>query len=267
MKTHNQQRYLVVGDAFIDVWMTADCKRMSAEQPGLPIFDVFSRREQPGGAGNVAKAVSRLVGDPQVRQWVPMLPERPVKNRILVEGRQVCRFDLHDKCPPLSKIPVDWLDGSVIILSDYNKGAVTDGLIKQIAESRAKSIWVNAKTIQPRHWGLAVDRPGNGPTARWTCNQAEYEADKAFYQAQPEVYVTSPSGITHCQTDKASRTSSKATDVVSVCGAGDVVLAALASAPENVRPMEWAMAAAGVAVGRPFTYCPTLSEVYERYAE
>ena len=118
---------------------------------------------------------------------------------------------------------------------------------------------------------------GSGVTAdvRWTCNEDEYQASKAFYDRQSCVYITrGANGI-----EKKGRTPTEiclegwtantypslAKHVSSVCGAGDVVVAALAVCPSGFNELLWAMCAAAEAVEKPFTGGAERTEVMKRY--
>ena len=267
---------VVIGDCFIDRWITCLSTRTSAEVEGLPIYDAQSLREQNGGAANVFRAIQRLAPSGPIA--VPMtllgehtIGERPVKTRLLVEGRQVCRFDLNDTCEPVAVNRIrDVVDhDSVVVVSDYLKGAIGDAQIQAIISQEPSIIWTNAKAIQPRHWHMDMARSRRaGPTVfRWTCNQAEYQKDQVFYDRQPWVVVTNGAkGITlYTEGQIVQEAKAWSKDAVSVCGAGDVVLAALVTFDDARWALEWSMAAAAVAVERQFTYCPTYSEVQERY--
>lgn len=56
-------RILVVGDVMLDRYVWGQASRISAEGP-IPILDVTSEEERPGGAGNVACALARLDARP-----------------------------------------------------------------------------------------------------------------------------------------------------------------------------------------------------------
>lgn len=268
-------RLCVMGDAFQDVWLTARAERKSSEAP-IAIYDVTTRRVQPGGAANVVRAISLLDPNTVVLRWFTGSDfEMPIKTRIVVNGQQVCRFDAHDTCFKFKIIDNSYIAGKVVIISDYNKGSIDNEQVAKVIDAKPSIIWVNSKF--PESNLECLDMAGQSGSrvsadVRWTCNEAEYKASQAFYDRQQYIYITKgAAGI-----EKRTRTSAKgsvlvetypalAQHVTSVCGAGDVVLAALAVCPDNYNELLWAMCAAAEAVEKPFTGGAERSEVMKRY--
>lgn len=271
---HPSNTIMVTGDAFTDRWITVKRRGPSAEVGGLSIYDELSQVDQPGGAANVQHALRRLLPNHRV----PLLASRPytVKRRYVevgdpyrphANGRQVFRVDEPNKIRPIS-IDSPWEHylhiAEDVVVSDYGKGSINEEVLQTIISSARNRVWINAKLLQPYH-GCA-DMAGDAarlraPWIAWTCNEYEYTAAAAFYDRQAHVYVTSKAGITHYQYGQATnKAASKARKVVSVCGAGDVVLAALVASRGS---LSTAMHAAAVSVEHPGTYCPTAEEVEE----
>lgn len=59
---NNRNNYLVIGDIMIDQYILGDVKRISPEAP-VPILKVSGKRNNPGGAGNVAVNIAGLNSD------------------------------------------------------------------------------------------------------------------------------------------------------------------------------------------------------------
>lgn len=258
---------LVIGDMLEDHWLRVTSTRQSAEAD-IPIYDVISVQKQPGGAANVNQALQRL-GIPTLCNF-KMGAGNPIKTRLVLNNQQIVRFDQNDVCQPDTHLSSDFCN-RIVVISDYNKGTVTEECLAY-ANYKAESVWVNAKSIQPRHWCLDMDRTGKRDTpTNWTCNQAEYEANQAFYQRQAYVWVTKGAdGLDYRRYGHTKATwPSKASKVVSVCGAGDVVLAGLVLGYGMCLPVaemgRLAMCAAASSVEHPNTYCPNFTEVMRRY--
>lgn len=266
----------VIGDAFVDVWMTAHADRRSAEAD-LPIYDIQTIRRQAGGAHHVANAIQELAPN-----YVTVIPEfdidnLPVKSRIVVNGEQVCRFDANDKCQ-LAHVYSDTIKNNVVVIVDYGKGSINNAIVKKILAAEPSEIWINSKFPQSNF--ACMDMEGEDPKrvppyghVRWVCNQEEYEKAYIFYGQQTSVYVTQgENGIKHVMfglhpSYNISTMSLKAlsSQPVSVCGAGDVVLAALVTTPIGYNELLWAMCAAAEAVETPFTGAIHVERVEERY--
>ncbi len=266
---------LIFGDAFVDVWMTArKRKTLSAEQLGLPIYDIQSSRRQPGGADNVAENIASL--DPSLSVvHAYNVDNIPVKSRITVEGTQVCRFDANDSCPAV--MPSRYaIKGNIVVISDYDKGSITNGIAQEIYTAKPSAIWINSK--RPQSNLACLDMQGQGskgpakdrPVIKRVCNQSEYDEAQDFYEDQEEVYVTLGSkGIVKATKINESWLSQSqsafASNVVSVCGAGDTTLAALVTCPWGWNELMWAMCAAAIAVEQPRTSVVTYDQCVARY--
>lgn len=267
-------RLCVIGDAFQDVWLTARATRRSAEAD-IAIYDVTTKRVQPGGAHNVCRAISLLDPDTVVLKWFTGSDfEMPIKTRIVVNGQQVCRFDMHDQCFKFKIPDLSYIKDKAVIISDYNKGSIDNAQVEKIVEGSPKVIWVNSKFPESNLECLDMAGQSGSRVAtdvRWTCNEDEYKASKDFYDRQTCVYITKGAAGIEKRTGSATQkcmTSiypSIANHVNSVCGAGDVVIAALAVCPEGYNELLWAMCAAAEAVEKPFTGGAERDAVIARY--
>lgn len=67
-----------------------------------------------------------------------------IKRRIWSNGQQICRIDKEDISPPKENLEIEWFEKikniidskniKIVIISDYNKGTLTDKLIMRIAD-------------------------------------------------------------------------------------------------------------------------------------
>lgn len=153
---------LVVGDLMIDRAWRGSVDRISPEAP-VPVIDVQSQTQSPGGAGNVAGNLAALGAAPTLvsvrgndeagsqismelresRVRVDGLvvdPSRPttVKTRVIAGHQQVTRLDFEKRGPLSSAVLSGIIDRlktliprhRAVILSDYGKGVVTAPVIK-----------------------------------------------------------------------------------------------------------------------------------------
>lgn len=250
-------RVAVVGDEFIDNYYLGDTHRLSPEAP-IPVVSVHKFLTLPGGAGNVVANLEsfgvEVVTIP--KGFVPC----PVKNRLLVGTHQLARWDQNDTTPPITSDMVKYLLSSridllAIIISDYGKGSITDETIEAIG-SLGLPTFIDSKR-SPRDFDL-IGLPTFFP------NQLEYDAHYLDYALQPSVILKrSANGIQHQRFGRiVEEHAAWANRVVSVCGAGDTVLAAYVFAILTNRPaLPFANAAAAVVVGKPFTATVTVEEV------
>lgn len=147
---------LIIGDLMLDHYLIGTVERISPEAP-VPVVAVTREDSLLGGAGNVARNIAALGGNPTligitgddehaacltghctgagIHLRVHKIPTRPttVKTRIIAHNQQVVRVDKEetsalDPCDygVLLKMIREELPGKkVVILSDYGKGLLS----------------------------------------------------------------------------------------------------------------------------------------------
>lgn len=159
-----EQHILIVGDVMLDQYLWGSVHRISPEAP-VPVVEIDSESVRLGGAANVANNIHSLGATPilagvigaddngkrfmaeldtqGISQEGLVLDEtRPttIKTRVIAHHQHVLRTDRELKTPVGRKIEKQILDvindrlGTVdaILIQDYNKGLVTQNLIKEI---------------------------------------------------------------------------------------------------------------------------------------
>ncbi len=186
---------LVIGDFMLDTYTTGRVKRISPEAP-VPVLEVQSQHELPGGAGNVvlnlcalgAKVVvaGRIGSDAageRLKQSLNrsdidlrgLLEEQgyktPVKNRLIADSQQILRVDSEMIAPISERFEeqiLAWIEKAipgvqVIALSDYAKGFLTKTLIAEVIRlaGRAKvPVIVDPKGIDfAKYRGATILKP------------------------------------------------------------------------------------------------------------
>jgi len=180
LENFHGKRIAVVGDLMIDRYYWGSVHRVSPEAP-VPVVEVESESIRLGGAANVANNILALGGTPLLcgligddhggslfrdllrgqnldSAAVIVDPARPttIKTRVIAAGQHVVRIDneLKQECPQTLEAKligelrarIGTLDG--IIIEDYNKGAVTRGVIRAVIEAaNARGIPV---TVDPK---------------------------------------------------------------------------------------------------------------------
>lgn len=154
------KRVLVIGDIMLDNYLIGEAERISPEAP-VPIVKVKSEREHLGGAGNVALSIAALggqatiisaIGQDQGGERLQQLlsirgvisslitlqnRQTTIKTRIMAHRQQMIRLDQEQDKPYqgeelellLTAIEKYIIDHEVIILSDYNKGIISEEFI------------------------------------------------------------------------------------------------------------------------------------------
>jgi D-beta-D-heptose 7-phosphate kinase/D-beta-D-heptose 1-phosphate adenosyltransferase len=160
----SRSRILVIGDLILDEFIWGRVDRISPEAP-VPVVEVDKESLMLGGAGNVVNNLITLgcqvvlcgvIGhDAMGRELVRMLrklnsttqglvveDQRPttIKTRVVAHSQQVVRVDREERNPVgddsinriliTAKEQLDSIDA--IIVSDYGKGVITQGLMDGI---------------------------------------------------------------------------------------------------------------------------------------
>ena len=162
----NKQTIMIIGDVMLDVYMKGKVERISPEAP-VPIVSVTETFSRLGGAANVAQNLKGLGAKPilcsvigndeKSNELLSLMSEQNMttsgivksderittrKVRIISNNAQMLRvdtentFDLTEKEHDLLMTEIkdiinnERIDG--IILQDYNKGVLTENIIKEV---------------------------------------------------------------------------------------------------------------------------------------
>lgn len=263
-----KKKILVIGDVMLDRYWMGQVNRISPEAP-VPILDVDTSVDKPGGAANVAKNLSDfgmdvtligLTGEDEASEklleilsstninYKPIIDKNirtTMKLRVIDKNQQLMRLDHEDK--NLSKVvskayediedTLDSYDG--IIISDYDKGMVKP-IIKKIL-SKASSLKIKT-FIDPK--GMNFDFYKNAYLLKPNLKEFEDIAgkcpNKKIFNEEGEklrkklkleylLITQGKDGMTLFEDGKASSYPSNQQDVFDVTGAGDTVISILAA--------------------------------------
>ncbi|SHH93450.1 bifunctional D-glycero-beta-D-manno-heptose-7-phosphate kinase/D-glycero-beta-D-manno-heptose 1-phosphate adenylyltransferase HldE [Ferrimonas marina] len=288
-----QAQVLVVGDVMLDRYWVGPTGRISPEAP-VPVVKVDSTEDRPGGAANVALNVAALGGQSALvglvgwdeaadalRQSLNAAGVKPqlvavegaptiTKLRVLSRNQQLIRLDFEDgfdaeSAAPLQQATEDNLSqAKVMVLSDYNKGALQQ-IHDLIASAKQAGIPV---LVDPKGSDFGKYR---GATLL-TPNMSEFEAVVGPVDGEADLVEKGLALIAELELEALLITRSEkgmtllrpnlpelhlpamAREVYDVTGAGDTVIgtlaAALAAGSELDSACALANAAASVVVGK-----------------
>ncbi len=292
-------RVLVIGDVMLDRFVSGSVERISPEAP-IPVLRVESDSAMPGGAGNVIRNLAALGAggvlvtiagkDIAGQELTGLLSDHPnvhlaavldgsrqttVKTRLVAGTQQMMRADREDTRPLDPALRESLLEAAkkhiagcgVVVLSDYGKGLLADGMAEEfiaLARKAGKPVIVDPKGRDyTRYRGASLLTPNRNelaaatgmPTvsdddivaaARHLIGTCGVEAVLATRSAEGMTLVTAAGEIHHLPTE--------AREVFDVSGAGDTVVAtiaaALAGGAELPRAAALANVAAGIVVGK-----------------
>jgi len=293
-------RVLCVGDVMLDHYIRGRVERISPEAP-VPVLHIEGEESRLGGAGNVVRNL-RALGcetcfisvtghDPAGREIARMmsklgnaeahlLVERDrvtsVKTRYVADNQQLLRADQEHvtllnadtRADLLAQLKAALKHYQLVILSDYAKGVLGDGLAAAIIaaardagrpvivdpKSRDYATYRGATLVKPNRRELcdasgrtSLDTPEEMVSAARDLMK-RHDIAAMLITCGKEGMILVESG------DRIHRLPASAREVYDVTGAGDTVVAvlgaALASGASLVDAASLANAAAGIVVGK-----------------
>ena len=285
---------LVLGDVMLDRYVSGSAHRLSPEAP-IPVLRPSGSRTTLGGAANVALNVAALGGtavlvgvvgdDPagvelgrllrdtaQVRADLVTAPHRPTtaKTRFMAGSHQLLRLDEETTEPldaataasVLARFEAALPRARVVVLSDYAKGVLCDGVLRAALDmAAAHGCMVIADPKRPdfaAYRGTTVLTPNEHEVRIATHIGAEHDAEAdragraalAATGAEAVLVTRSANGLTLVRRDEpALHLPTRARAVADVSGAGDTLVAALAVALGAGATLPEAAALANVTAG------------------
>jgi len=294
---------MVVGDVMLDRYWFGEVERISPEAP-VPVVKVGRMEDRPGGAANVARNVAALgadtsllsvVGEDEPGQSLIRLLEQvnvnvsmqidpaistTLKLRVVGRQQQLLRIDF-ETTPSHEVLQSKLLEYErrigemdALILSDYGKGGLThiEVMLKKARQS-GKPVFIDPKGDDySRYHGATVLTP-NRSELRQVVGKWRDEADllvraqnlRQQLDLEALLVTRSEEGMSLFTAEGVTHAPALAREVFDVSGAGDTVIAALATMRAGgcawVDAMRVANVAAGVVVGKLGTAVCTRAEL------
>lgn len=301
---------LILGDVMLDEYMWGTVSRISPEAP-VPVVAVRSESVKVGGAGNVAANVAALGGRASLIGLVGndaagerlghelelagvksdgliVDASRPttIKSRVVAGSQHVVRFDRESdtsisraiRTRVVAAVRERLPAADVLLISDYAKGLVSPGLVREIlafAARHRKLVAVDPKVQHlPLFKGVTVVAPNHHEAAAAARVSVRSEADllrvgRALLhrlKARALLITRGEQGMCLFEAGRpVVRIPTVAREVYDVTGAGDTVMGALSLALAAGADMHTAALianyAAGVVVGKRGTATVTRAEL------
>ena len=303
---------LVIGDIILDHYIWGRVNRISPEAP-VPVVEVTRESFLLGGAANVAHNIVSLGGRASVigingqdiagEALMNILRQkgvncdgiftenRPttVKTRVIAHNQQVVRFDREDKKYVDGKILKGilgyinsvLLQYDAVIVSDYQKGMISEELIRDIVKkAKPKEMFI---AVDPKvghfdfYKGVSLITPNVMEAS--SGSNIEIRDDKTLLRAGKSlmkklsckaVLITrGEQGMSLFEKNKVTHIPTVARKVYDVTGAGDTVISAFTLAYASGANMEEAAVianhAAGIVVGEVGTAVATPEQLLESF--
>lgn len=271
-KRFKGKRIAVIGDMMLDVYYFGDVKRISPEAP-VPVLEVGNEIYRFGGAANCALNIAKLSGIPEPVGVIgydnfgtvfnSLLSEaeithngifgddkRPTtaKTRVIADSQHIVRIDKESKeqvSQDIQKKILDYLQSIIktvdgIILQDYNKGVLSEILIKKIIALAIKH--KKLITVDPKfnnffaYKNVTVFKPNRKEAEDILGIKIRSDKDVSFagnellrrLNAKNILLTLGEGGIAVFEKGKPEkRMPTKARKVADVSGAGDTVISTL----------------------------------------
>ncbi len=297
-------RVLVTGDLMLDRYWHGSTSRISPEAP-VPVIKIGEIEQRAGGAGNVALNIAALSGPVNLLALVGTDEPASALEALLTDLNVVCHFVAPEGCSTITKLRVisrnqqlirlDFEDTfsvanseqlidqyeqqlstcDVVVLSDYGKGTLQN--FPALISSARKS--GKAVLVDPKGSDFSIYQNATLITP----NQAEFEAVAGVCESESEfmkkgtrlcteinlealLVTRSEKGMVLFQRGKEPFVqATDAREVYDVTGAGDTVIAALATAlaagSDLVEATQIANLAAGLVVRKLGTATTSVKEI------
>ncbi len=259
---------LVIGDVMLDRYWFGDTSRVSPEAP-VPIVKINGNDNRPGGAANVALNIAALgasvtllgitgndeaasILDNQLNaaavnhelyrnDHVPTI----IKLRVISRHQQLLRMDFEEKFTAINKDVLlqryknHLSQAKLVILSDYNKGTLSDPktLIKLAREAKVPVL------VDPKGTDFSIYQHANILTPNFkefeaivgTCHNEQEILDKGrglldSHDIETLLITRGEDGMTLITRDDCLHLPAYAREVLDVTGAGDTVISTLGTA-------------------------------------
>jgi D-glycero-beta-D-manno-heptose-7-phosphate kinase len=270
------KKIFIIGDVMLDKYILGEVTRVSPEAP-VQVFEILNSQYKLGGAANVSHNIKSLGAYPLLigvigsdedskvfkevmsqndQDTSGLISEnsRPTtaKTRVIADSHHLLRIDSESK-DDITKETEDKImevlsnnagDIDIIILQDYNKGVLTQNLIKSITEfARGKDIKI---LVDPKFYNFFeykhayVFKPNKKEFEQAIGKKISNENDLLKYSEELMdklncrylVLTLGEQGmmLVEKENDKISieRISTKARSVADVSGAGDTVISTIA---------------------------------------
>ncbi|MCE5299576.1 MAG: D-glycero-beta-D-manno-heptose-7-phosphate kinase [Spirochaetia bacterium] len=291
VKKFKNKKVLVVGDMMIDEYIWGKVSRISPEAP-IPVVDVQKEESKPGGAANVilnlvslgAKVYAAgVIGrDLNAHKLLTKLEKmevnitavipdnaRPttIKTRVIAHNQQVVRIDKehrHNISPAVEKRILKKLapvikSVNAVIFSDYDKGLLTEGLVRGIMKLAGDKII----TVDPKPTNIDIFRditmisPNKKEAAEASGIKIENESDvleaskilQGITNAKAILITRGEEGMSLWHEGIMESIPTVAREVYDVTGAGDTVIAVATLALAAGAGLKEACALSNIAAG------------------
>lgn len=243
---------LLIGDICIDEYIEVTRGKSNPES-NAPLYQWWNHQNRSGMAGNVYKSLRKL-GLKDIFFLKPPYPHT-VKTRYIdkTTGKQLFRIDQDEHCEPCDLSNINYSEFDCVVISDYNKGFVTDKTIATVLDQFCGIGPVFLDTKKPNL--------GDFSGAVIKINQHEFANSRSL----PKTGLIVTMGSAGCSWNHNTYHSHRVS-CIDPCGAGDAFLVGLLYGYAKHRAIDentirYAVVNSGLSTTRVGCYQPTVEEL------
>lgn len=242
-------KILLIGDSCIDEYQYGIVDRISPEAP-VPVFNVIKKENKPGMAANVYENLKALGVDCTFKTN----SSRIVKTRFIDQrsGQHLLRVDNEQTVNAFSDSIRDLESFDAVLISDYDKGFVTNEFVSRLRKHYHGPVFVDTKKTDLTKFDGCIIK----------INRLEHSRITAMPSSDTDLIVTQGGEGAMW---KGTLYPGKNVEVFDVTGAGDTFLAALAykylDSGSMADAIVFANKAAAITVQHSGVYAPTKEEI------
>lgn len=139
------KKILIIGDSCKDVFVYCHAERLAPDLP-VPVLRIIEETQNPGMAKNVERNIAAIY--PDVTLFTNDNWEKITKTRYVHEktNHTFIRIDSEPTVPRIDIGKLDLQGYDIVVISDYNKGFLTEEDIKAITE-RHPMVFIDTKKM------------------------------------------------------------------------------------------------------------------------
>jgi D-beta-D-heptose 7-phosphate kinase/D-beta-D-heptose 1-phosphate adenosyltransferase len=249
-----QLNVLLLGDDCRDIYVYGHVNRISPEAP-VPILEESHSEVKLGMSGNVFENLAKL--NCNVKHITGNKTSVKTRYIDLKSGHQLMRLDEDCISDPIELSEQLFEQNfDCVVVSDYNKGSITNDTFDRLTTIYRGPIFVDTKKTDLSHLDIIY------PPSQIYIKINELEYSKLQYKNTRNLIVTMGKDGAKF---KGKKYNTPKVNVADVCGAGDTHLSALAymfcQTGDIEHSIRWANRAASITVQHLGVYAPTLEEI------
>jgi D-beta-D-heptose 7-phosphate kinase/D-beta-D-heptose 1-phosphate adenosyltransferase len=208
-------KILIIGDSCIDEFVYCSTERLAPDVP-IPILNVLETKLSPGMAMNVYRNIKTYISECEIITNQNWEENKKTRYMDLKTNHAFIRIDTHQKIEPYVFKNFD-TPYDLVIISDYNKGFLSEKTIEQITKSHSNVFLDTKKMLGPWAKNASIIK----------INNFEYERSQFYIDSDLKEKIIHTRGPSGCDF-KGKNYPVTPVEVKDSSGAGDSFMAALA---------------------------------------